>query len=53
MALLELSTSTSGETAQVEVFQGTMVTLIHEGMMITITGEITEDGIEVTSWKES
>ena len=52
-AALELSTSTSGETAQVEVLQGFTVTAVHEGVTVIVTGDITESGVEVTSWKES
>ncbi len=51
-ALLELSTSTSGETAPVEVFQGFTVLAVHEGTTVEVTGTITENGVEVTSWKE-
>ncbi len=51
-ALLELSTSTSGETAPVEVYQGFTITVVHEGTTIEVIGTISENGVEVLSWKE-
>lgn len=51
-ALLELSTSTTGETAEIEVFQGFTITATHEGSTVEVTGTITASGVEVTSWKE-
>lgn len=52
-ALLELSTSTSGETAPIEVYQGFTVTAVHEGTTVEVTGTITATGVEIISWKES
>lgn len=50
--VFELSTHTSGETAPIEATQGFTVTAIHEGNTVIVTGTITEDGIEIESWKE-
>lgn len=51
-ALLELSTATTGETAQIEVTQGFTITAAHEGNTVTVTGINTATGIEILSWKE-
>lgn len=51
-ALLDLSTSTTGETAPIEVNQGFTIIAIHEGNTVEVTGIITANGIEVLSWKE-
>ena len=51
-ALLELSTSTSGETAPVEVYQGFTISAVHEGETVEVSGTITATGVDVTSWKE-
>ncbi len=51
-ALLDLSTSTSGETAPIEIYQGFTITAVHEGTTVEVIGNITANGIEVLSWKE-
>ncbi len=51
-AALELSTSTSGESAPIEVYQGFTVQAVHEGTTVEVTGTITASGVEILSWKE-
>ncbi len=51
-ALLELSSSTTGETAPIEVYQGFTVTATHEGETVEVTGTMTATGVEIISWKE-
>ncbi len=51
-AFLELSTSTTGETAPIEIRQGFTVTAVHEGTTVEVTGIVTAGGIEILSWKE-
>jgi hypothetical protein len=46
------SADTTGETAPIEVTQGFTITATHEGVTVEVTGIITENGIEVLSWRE-
>ena len=52
-ASLDLSTSTSGESAPITILQGFTVTAEHDGATVEVTGIVTADGIEILSWKES
>lgn len=51
-AFLELSTSTTGESAPIEIRQGFTITAVHEGTTVEVTGIVTSGGIEILSWKE-
>jgi hypothetical protein len=51
-AALDLSTSTSGESAPITTLQGFTVTAEHDGGTVEVTGHVTADGIEILSWKE-
>jgi hypothetical protein len=47
-----LSDDSTGETAPIEVTQGFTITATHEGVTVEVIGVITENGIEVLSWRE-
>jgi hypothetical protein len=52
LGLLELSTTSSGETAQITISQGFTITAVHDGQTVIVSGYIMPDGIDILSWKE-
>jgi hypothetical protein len=50
--LLQLPTTSTGETAEIIISQGFTITAVHEGHTVIVSGYIMPDGIDILSWKE-